>query len=69
MSYSLLILQNKNELKAYQAAEEALFLEHFLWAWFETEWNTENAFHPFFHPNIPQTHRPATHFCIGSPEV
>ncbi len=33
----------KNELKAYRATEDILFLKHFPWVWFETEWNTDKC--------------------------
>ncbi len=58
MSYSLLLETKKNELKAYRAAEEILFLERFPRARFETEWNMDkcvssiHSFIPTTHPNL-----------------
>ncbi len=38
-----LALTKKNELKAYRAAEERLFLERFPWVWIEMTWNTDKC--------------------------
>ncbi len=44
----------KNKFKANRVTEEILFLERFLWAWFETEWNTDIVHSSILSPPHPR---------------